>query len=153
VSSPPIIVLKADAISLVKSRVLTVDPVAIPQTLTILKPGSDSVVTMGKSFNRTEFKIFLVLLNIFRGTPFLHSRNKYASMDEAEYMLKILIIGDSGVGKSSLLVRFCDEKFTPSQGATVGVDFKSKEIAFKNKRMQLRIWDTYVPFVVDFLHS
>ena len=69
-------------------------------------------------------------------------------MDEAEYLLKILIIGDSGVGKSSLLVRYCDEKFNPSQAATVGVDFKSRNITLNNKRMQLRIWDTYVLSII-----
>jgi Ras-related protein Rab-18 len=40
--------------------------------------------------------------------------------------LKILIIGESGVGKSSLLLRFTDDKFDQQMAATIGVDFKGK---------------------------
>ena len=42
--------------------------------------------------------------------------------------LKLLIIGESGVGKSSLLLRFTDDAFDPEQAATIGVDFKVKTI-------------------------
>ena len=41
--------------------------------------------------------------------------------------LKILIIGESGVGKSSLLLRFTDDQFDPEMAATIGVDFKVKK--------------------------
>ena len=43
--------------------------------------------------------------------------------------LKLLIIGESGVGKSSLLLRFTDDAFDPEQAATIGVDFKVKTIS------------------------
>ena len=42
--------------------------------------------------------------------------------------LKLLIIGESGVGKSSLLLRFTDDAFDPEQAATIGVDFKVKTV-------------------------
>ena len=56
--------------------------------------------------------------------------------------LKILIIGESGVGKSSLLLRFTDDQFDPDQEATIGVDFKVKVIDNHGNRVKLAIWDT-----------
>ncbi|CAH0385845.1 unnamed protein product [Bemisia tabaci] len=47
--------------------------------------------------------------------------------DEILTTLKILIIGESGVGKSSLLLRFSDDSFDPSQALTIGVDFRTKK--------------------------
>jgi len=56
--------------------------------------------------------------------------------------LKILIIGESGVGKSSLLLRFVDDTFDNDIGATIGVDFKVKTIDIDGNRMKLALWDT-----------
>ncbi|XP_072523674.1 ras-related protein Rab-18a [Salminus brasiliensis] len=56
--------------------------------------------------------------------------------------LKILIIGESGVGKSSLLLRFTDDTFDPELGATIGVDFKVKTVAIDGNQTKLAIWDT-----------
>ncbi|XP_037075800.1 ras-related protein Rab-18-B-like [Pollicipes pollicipes] len=56
--------------------------------------------------------------------------------------LKILIIGESGTGKSSLLLRFVDNTFDPDQSATIGVDFKVKTINVEGNRVKLAIWDT-----------
>ena len=56
--------------------------------------------------------------------------------------LKILIIGESGVGKSSLLLRFTDDQFDPDQEATIGVDFKVKVIDNNGNKVKLAIWDT-----------
>ncbi|XP_070000082.1 ras-related protein Rab-18-like [Penaeus vannamei] len=56
--------------------------------------------------------------------------------------LKILIIGESGVGKSSLLLRFTDDTFDPEQSATIGVDFKVKTISVDGNVTKLAIWDT-----------
>lgn len=65
-------------------------------------------------------------------------------MDEDTILttLKILIIGESGVGKSSLLLRFTDDTFDPDQSATIGVDFKVKTITVDGNRAKLAIWDT-----------
>ncbi|KAG7455218.1 hypothetical protein MATL_G00254260 [Megalops atlanticus] len=62
--------------------------------------------------------------------------------DEVLTTLKILIIGESGVGKSSLLLRFTDDTFDPELAATIGVDFKVKTIAVDGNRAKLAIWDT-----------
>ncbi|XP_071379560.1 ras-related protein Rab-18 isoform X3 [Centroberyx affinis] len=57
--------------------------------------------------------------------------------------LKILIIGESGVGKSSLLLRFTDDTFDPDQAATIGVDFKVKTIAVDGNKAKLAIWENH----------
>ncbi|GCC28476.1 ras-related protein Rab-18-like [Chiloscyllium punctatum] len=56
--------------------------------------------------------------------------------------LKILIIGESGVGKSSLLLRFTDDTFDSEIGSTIGVDFKVKTMKFNDNSIKLAIWDT-----------
>nr|ABD65437.1 Rab18 [Suberites domuncula] len=56
--------------------------------------------------------------------------------------LKLLIIGDSGAGKSSLLLRFTNDTFDPDVSATIGVDFKVKTLVLDEKRTKLSIWDT-----------
>ena len=54
----------------------------------------------------------------------------------------LYLLGDSGVGKSSLLVRFTEDSFTESFIATIGIDFKIKTIQLQNKKVKLQIWDT-----------
>lgn len=61
---------------------------------------------------------------------------------EYDHLFKLLIIGDSGVGKSSLLMRFADSTFTGSFITTIGVDFKIRTIVVNNERVKLQIWDT-----------
>jgi Ras-related protein Rab-8A len=65
--------------------------------------------------------------------------SKNASYD---YLIKMLLIGDSGVGKSCLLLRFSDDSFTPSFITTIGIDFKIRTIELDGKRIKLQIWDT-----------
>jgi Ras-related protein Rab-8A len=62
-----------------------------------------------------------------------------ANYDE---LIKLLLIGDSGVGKSCLLLRFSDDTFTTSFITTIGIDFKIRTIELDNRRIKLQIWDT-----------
>ncbi|XP_026473075.1 ras-related protein Rab-18-like [Ctenocephalides felis] len=64
------------------------------------------------------------------------------SEDEILTTLKILIIGESGVGKSSLLLRFTEDNFDEDQSLTIGVDFKTKKITIDGSVIKLAIWDT-----------
>ncbi|KAF3852245.1 hypothetical protein F7725_005600 [Dissostichus mawsoni] len=57
-------------------------------------------------------------------------------------MFKLLIIGNSSVGKTSFLFRFADDSFTSAFVSTVGIDFKVKTIYRNDKRVKLQIWDT-----------
>ena len=59
-----------------------------------------------------------------------------------DYLFKILIIGESGVGKTCLLLRFTEDSFTTTFLTTIGIDFKIKIINLENKLIKLQIWDT-----------
>jgi len=59
-----------------------------------------------------------------------------------DFLIKLLLIGVSGVGKSCLLLRFSDDSFTTSFITTIGIDFKIKTIELDGKRIKLQIWDT-----------
>jgi hypothetical protein len=60
----------------------------------------------------------------------------------SDYSFKILIIGDSGVGKSALLTRFSDNVFLPTFTSTIGIDFNSRMIRVDKAVCKLEIWDT-----------
>lgn len=57
-----------------------------------------------------------------------------------DYMFKLLIIGNSSVGKTSFLFRYADDSFTSAFVSTVGIDFKVKTVYKNDKRIKLQIW-------------
>mmetsp|Transcript_3874 Transcript_3874/g.9037 ORF Transcript_3874/g.9037 Transcript_3874/m.9037 type:complete len:211 (+) Transcript_3874:60-692(+) len=59
-----------------------------------------------------------------------------------DHLFKLVLIGDSGAGKSCLLLRFADDAFTDSYITTIGVDFRFKTIPVDKKTIKLQIWDT-----------
>ncbi|KAF8794390.1 ras-related protein Rab-3-like [Argiope bruennichi] len=67
---------------------------------------------------------------------------KDAADQNFDYMFKILIIGNSSVGKTSFLFRYAEDAFTSAFVSTVGIDFKVKTVFRQDKRVKLQIWDT-----------
>jgi Ras-related protein Rab-1A len=65
-----------------------------------------------------------------------------ATPNEYDYLLKLLLIGNSGVGKSCLLMRYADNSFTENFFNTIGVDFKIRTIELEGKILKLQVWDT-----------
>ena len=61
---------------------------------------------------------------------------------DCDYVIKAVIIGDSGVGKTNILMRYCDNSFKPTYSSTIGVDFKIKTIQVHEYKIKLQIWDT-----------
>jgi Ras-related protein Rab-35 len=63
-------------------------------------------------------------------------------MESNTLTYKLLVVGESSVGKSSILLRYTNGQFTDNYNYTVGVDFKVKKIIHKNKEVTLQLWDT-----------
>lgn len=61
---------------------------------------------------------------------------------DCDLLYKLCIIGDSGVGKSCILLRFADDKYSDKFESTVGVDFRTKTIEDEGKVVKLHMWDT-----------
>ena len=61
---------------------------------------------------------------------------------EPDYLFKIIIVGNSGTGKSSLLMRLCHDIFSEDYISTIGIDFKTKTFEIDNYSVKLQIWDT-----------
>ena len=59
-----------------------------------------------------------------------------------KYLFRICLLGDAGVGKTSLLTRFCDDSFKENYNNTIGVDFRLVSLKYKNIISKIHIWDT-----------
>jgi len=62
--------------------------------------------------------------------------------DKENMVAKILTIGESGVGKTCILLRYTDNKFIKHHLTTIGIDYKTKDVNINNKSIKLKIWDT-----------
>lgn len=59
-----------------------------------------------------------------------------------DYLYKVILVGDSGVGKTNIASRFTDNSFTDSIRSTIGIDFQIKVIDVESEKIKLQIWDT-----------
>jgi Ras-related protein Rab-2A len=61
---------------------------------------------------------------------------------EAEVLFRVIIVGDTGVGKSCILLRFTENRFKEQHNVTIGVEFGSRSIVLEDQSVKLQIWDT-----------
>ncbi|WMV15791.1 hypothetical protein MTR67_009176 [Solanum verrucosum] len=66
----------------------------------------------------------------------------YRAEDDYDYLFKVVLIGDSGVGKSNLLSRFTRNEFSLESKSTIGVEFATKSLTVDSKVIKAQIWDT-----------
>uniref|UniRef100_A0A8B9UYF9 small monomeric GTPase n=1 Tax=Anas zonorhyncha TaxID=75864 RepID=A0A8B9UYF9_9AVES len=59
-----------------------------------------------------------------------------------DHLYKLLLIGDSGVGKTCLIIRFAEDNFTSTYISTIGIDFKIRTVEIDGKKIKLQVWDT-----------
>jgi Ras-related protein Rab-11B len=62
--------------------------------------------------------------------------------DQYDYIWKIVLVGDSGVGKTNLLSRFTKNEFISESKSTIGVEFATRHVTIKGKTIRAQIWDT-----------
>ncbi len=71
-----------------------------------------------------------------------HNQTQRKKGPRYDRLIKVLVIGDSGAGKSSLMFRVADDTFTPSFITTIGVDYKDKMFDIDGQPIKAQIWDT-----------
>ena len=72
----------------------------------------------------------------------MSKQNNSLLTEEYDMMFKILLLGDSGVGKSSLLLRYTKDQFMTDMRSTIGVEFGLKYVKIDNLQLKVQIWDT-----------
>ena len=70
------------------------------------------------------------------------SQNQGSLEDKNDYVFKLVLVGDSGVGKSCILHQFIYNRFRKNTTQTIGVDFSAKNVHIDNQEIKLQIWDT-----------
>lgn len=65
-------------------------------------------------------------------------------MANYSYIFKYITVGDSGVGKSCILLQFSDKRFRADHDVTIGVEFGAKTLAVNDKNLKIQIWDTVI---------
>ena len=66
----------------------------------------------------------------------------YRAEDDYDYLFKVVLIGDSGVGKSNLLSRFTKNEFSLETKSTIGVEFATRSLSIDGRVIKAQIWDT-----------
>ena len=96
------------------------------------------------SFAFLSHKESFLVVQVTEGSFLIAMSNRGANSRSTkyDYLIKLLLIGDSGVGKSCLLLRYADDTFTSSFITTIGIDFKIKSILIDDSKVKLQIWDT-----------
>ena len=64
------------------------------------------------------------------------------NIDEYDYLFKIVLVGDSAVGKTNVLTKYTHNSFSADSKSTIGVEFSTKTITVENERIKIQVWDT-----------
>ena len=62
--------------------------------------------------------------------------------DNIDHLFKLVVLGESGVGKTNIILRYSKNKFDPNSTSTVGVDFSLSFLNIDGKNIKLQFWDT-----------
>uniref|UniRef100_A0A1B6CAT2 Uncharacterized protein n=1 Tax=Clastoptera arizonana TaxID=38151 RepID=A0A1B6CAT2_9HEMI len=71
-----------------------------------------------------------------------NAQNMEQVVSNGKKVYKIIVVGDSNVGKTCLTYRFCDGKILNKPEATVGVDFRERTVIIEDQEVKLQLWDT-----------
>jgi hypothetical protein len=137
-----------------KRRSLTVAEVEADSTPTPTRPSSDLNFVRPLSVpSLTPLPSLQSTNNASSTLRFSHQgKRQPCTLESFSYSCRphqLLLIGDSGVGKSCLLLRFCDDAWTPSFITTIGIDFKIRTIELDGKRIKLQIVRSYPPSLLS----
>ncbi|KAI7814307.1 ras-related protein Rab-8B [Triplophysa rosa] len=110
------------------------------------RPTSSSLLCSLKSETDVQSHLLCTVSRIpllcYRLKARLTDRNQQDMAKTYDYLFKLLLIGDSGVGKTCLLFRFSEDAFNTTFISTIGIDFKIRTIELDGKKIKLQIWDT-----------
>lgn len=87
-----------------------------------------------------HFYVWSCYERVYCGSYCIHT--VWLMKHQYDHLLKLLLVGDSGVGKTSILLCFTSEEFKDDQKSTIGVDLKLKMMDLRGKRLKLTVWDT-----------
>lgn len=90
--------------------------------------------------NKKKILNFRLLINDKKNQNQLKQANKTMAKKSYDLLYKLLLIGDSNVGKTCILIRFSDDAFSSTYITTIGVDFKIKTVTLRGKIIKLQIW-------------
>ena len=71
-----------------------------------------------------------------------HEKVDYDVQEKIDYVFKVVVIGDSAVGKTQILSRFAKNEFCFDSKSTIGVEFKTRTVTINGKVIKAQIWDT-----------
>ncbi|XP_044481341.1 ras-related protein RABA1d-like [Mangifera indica] len=94
------------------------------------------------SLNNSQPTVSLLLYCCYTSTSSCSSMAGFRAEDDYDYLFKVVLIGDSGVGKSNLLSRFTRNEFSLESKSTIGVEFATRSLNVDGKVIKAQIWDT-----------
>ena len=65
-------------------------------------------------------------------------------MTDTENVIKLVVIGDLGVGKTSIIRRYCESEYSPEYRISVQLDFKQKQVSLGDRKLNLQLWDVRI---------